>query len=231
MTQVHRQEKEQFKKIFRDNQLDRFEERYRVLTVFLQTERHVTARELTELLSEKGHHVDPEFVKETLTMMCGLGFAHQNRFENGRLLYEHRHLGFHHDHMVCTKCRQVIEFNSEGIEQLQMSIAAAHGFHMLQHRMEIYGICGRCMDNRRQLLPLALSKEGESLTIQEIAGGSGLQMRLLSMGMRVGDALRVVTNNGKGRLVVALDQKRYVLGREMARKILVQVSDQQLQHE
>ena len=225
MKQVHKQEKEQFKKIFKDNHLDRFEERYLVLKVFLQTEQHVTARELARLLDERGHRVEPDFVKETLTMMCGLGFAHQNRFEDGRLRYEHRHLGYHHDHMVCTKCKQVVEFNSEEIERLQMHIATTHGFHMLQHRMEIYGICDRCMDSRQQLLPLALGKQGEDLTIQEILGGSTLQMRLVAMGMRVGDVLRVITNNGKGRIVVAVDQKRYVLGREMARKILVQVRE------
>lgn len=34
--------------------------------------------------------------------------------------------------MICTKCRKILEFEEEPIEQLQIKIAANHGFHMLQ---------------------------------------------------------------------------------------------------
>jgi Fur family ferric uptake transcriptional regulator len=47
-------------------------------------------------------------------------------------------------------------------------------------------------------------------------------MRLLTMGLRVGDALEVITNHSKGQLVIAVDFKRYVLGRGLAQKIMVQ---------
>ncbi len=47
-------------------------------------------------------------------------------------------------------------------------------------------------------------------------------MRLSTMGLRVGDKLDVVTNLNKGQLVVAVDYKRYVLGRGLAKKILVE---------
>ena len=107
MTRVHSQEKEQFKKLVRENRLDRFEDRYKILEVFLQTEQHVTTRELAELLDERNHHLEPEFIRDTLHIMCRFGFAHKNRFDDGKLRYEHRHLGDHHDHMVCTKCKNV----------------------------------------------------------------------------------------------------------------------------
>ena len=51
MKQVHIQEKEQFKKLFRQEQIDRFEDRFKVLEVFLQTEKHVTIDEIVELLA------------------------------------------------------------------------------------------------------------------------------------------------------------------------------------
>ena len=225
MTQIHKQEKEQFKKLFSENLLDRFEDRYTILEAFLLTERHVTASELTQLLEDRGHSFETDIVRETLKIMCRFGFAQENRFEDGKLRYEHRHLGYHHDHMICTKCKQVVEFNSDKMEQLQIDIAASHGFHMLQHRMDIYGICSRCLGDRKQLLPLALTKEGEHLTIKEITGGKNMRMRLSAMGLRVGDSVQVITNNSRGQLVVGVDQKRYVLGRKMARKIIVQLRE------
>lgn len=222
MKRIHNREKEQFKKLFKQEDIDSFEDRYKILEVFLQTERHVTADELVELLSENGLQFAPDFVRDTLKLMRRFGFASINRFDNGHVRYEHRHLGQHHDHMICIKCRNILEFEDEKLEKLQAEIAALYGFYMLQHQMEIYGICSECRKERAKLLPLVKAKQGERLEIKEITGGANARMRLLTMGLRIGDAIEVVTIPGKGPLVVASDFKRYVLGRGLAQKILVE---------
>ncbi len=222
MKQIHVQEKQQFKKLFKQEHIDNFEDRFKVLEAFLQTEKHVSVNELVERLDNNGWRLDSEFVKETLKLMCRFGFAHRSRFNNGLVLYEHRHLGQHHDHMICTKCRKILEFEEDQIEQLQIKIAANHGFHMLQHKMEIYGICNHCIRERIQLMPLTLAKPGERLVIKEINGGTGAKMRLLTMGLRTDDKIEVITNNSQGQLAIAADLKRYVLGRGLAEKIMVE---------
>ena len=222
MKQVHFQEKRQFKKLFKQEHIDSFEDRYKVLEAFLQTEKHVTVEEVHHLLENNGWQLEPEFIRETLQLMCRFGFASRSRFDNGVILYEHRHLGQHHDHMICTKCRKILEFEEEQIEQLQIKIAAARGFHMLQHRLEIYGICNSCLQERIQLMPLTVAKAGERLVIKEIRGGAGSKMRLLTMGLRKGDQIEVITDSGQGQLAIAADMKRYVLGRGLAEKIMVE---------
>ena len=84
--------------------MDRFEDRFKILEVFLQNEQHLTASILKEKLEQSGLYYDLDFVRDTLKMMCHFGFAQQILFDNGLARYEHRHLGQHHDHMVCTKC-------------------------------------------------------------------------------------------------------------------------------
>jgi Fe2+ transport system protein FeoA len=42
------------------------------------------------------------------------------------------------------------------------------------------------------------------------------------MGLRVGDKINIITNLNKGQMVVAVDYNRYVLGRGLAQKILVE---------
>jgi Fur family ferric uptake transcriptional regulator len=222
MKQVHVQEKQQFKNLFKQEHIDNFEDRFKVLEAFLQTEKHVTVNELVELLKNSGWHLEAEFVRETLKLMCRFGFAHKSRFDNGELRYEHRHLGQHHDHMICTKCRKILEFKDAQIEQLQIKIAALNGFHMLQHKLEIYGICNNCLKERIKMMPLTQAKPGERLVIREINGGAGVKMRLLTMGLRTDDTVEVITNNGQGQLAIAADLKRYVLGRGLAEKIMVE---------
>ena len=222
MKQIHLQEKEQFKKLFKQEYIDNFEDRFAILEVFLQTEKHVTVDELVRHLEQNGYRLDPQLVRETLKLMCRFGFAHKSRFDNGQVRYEHRHLGQHHDHMICTRCRKIIEFEEDQLEKLQIQIAATRGFHMLQHRMEIYGICPDCLKDRIQLMPLTMAKAGEKLILKEISGGSGVRMRLLTMGLRPGDEIEIITNNSQGQIAVALGFKRYVIGRGIAQKIMVE---------
>lgn len=222
MKHIHRQEHEQFKKLFTQEHVDNIEDRFKILDAFLQTEQHVTSAELVQILNENGHCLEPDLVRDTLKLMCRYGFAQKNRFRNGEVRYEHRHLGQHHDHMICTKCRGIFEFKNEQLEDLQVKIAATHGFHMLQHKMEIYGICTTCLKDRIRMLSLDAARQGERLTIREITGGTGARMRLLTMGLRQGDQIDVITNISRGQLVIAVEGKRYVLGRGLAQKILVE---------
>jgi len=75
MKRVHGKEKEQFKKLFKQENIDAFEDRFKILEVFLQTERHLTASELVQLLDESGYTFTPDFVRDTLKLMCRFGFA------------------------------------------------------------------------------------------------------------------------------------------------------------
>ena len=221
MKQIHTQEKKQFKKLFKQEHIDNFEDRFKILDAFLKTENHVTVDELVKILETHGWHLDSDLVRETLKLLCRFGFARKSKFDNGLIRYEHHHLGQHHDHMVCTKCRKIVEFTEERLEELQIQIAAAYGFLMLRHRMEIYGICSDCLKDRIKLMPLVMAKPGERLVVKEITGGAGTRMRLLTLGLRLGDKIEVITNNSQGQLAIAADFKRYVLGRGLAQKIFV----------
>lgn len=218
---IHKQEKEQFIKLFEKDRIDRFEDRLAVLEIFLRLEHHVTVQELSALVRQEGYDFSDAFVSATIELMCHYGFARANRFDNGQIRYEHRHLGQHHDHLICTKCKKIIEFENQALEQLQVQIAASHGFHILQHKMELYGICRDCLDQREFILTLDAARPGERLKIVDFTGGAKSRLRLLTMGLRVGDEIEIITNIHHGQVVLAIDFNRLVLGRGMASKIRV----------
>jgi len=222
MKQIHQQEKEQFKQLFQQEKLDNFEDRFGILDVFLQIENHVTLEEFMAALKTKGFDFKEEFVKQTLDLMCHYGFAQPNRFNNGLIRYEHRHLGQHHDHMICIKCGRIIEFEDSDMEALQVRISRRYGFHILQHKMEFYGLCSQCLPKQTASIPLVMSKQGQRLIIREFTGGTMTRVRLSSMGLRVGDEIEVITNSSKGQVVIAADRTRYALGRGLAEKIQVE---------
>ncbi len=222
MNTRHEQEKKQFKQLFREEGVDLFEKRFKVLDCFLKTEQHLTCLEITQCLQSDGNDIDSDFVEETMALLCRFGFAHMVQFEAGPKRYEHRHLGMHHDHMVCVKCGEILEFKDEFLEKKQVQVAAAYGFHMLQHRMEIYGICSKCLKTRELTIPLCRARQGEICIIKSFEGGRRAQMRLSSMGLRCGDEVEVVASQGGGQMVVATGESRFAICNGLAEKILVQ---------
>ncbi len=225
MRQIHTREKEQFRKLFQQENIDRFEDRFKILEVFLTTEKHLTVEEISGLLNQHGQSHPPAFIIETLKLLCDYGFAQKNSFQNGAVRYEHRHPCQHHDHMICTKCGKIIEFENRQMEQLQHQIATDYNFHMLQHKMEIYGICGDCMHVREQGMPLTDARPGEHVVIDAFKSGMMAKTRLLSMGLRTGDIVEIITRRSHGQMVVSSDCKRFVLGHGLANKIMVHPTD------
>ncbi|NVM21801.1 MAG: transcriptional repressor [Desulfobacterales bacterium] len=217
----HRQEKRQFERLFEKEGIDKVEDRMAILEVFLGVEQHMSFQELATLLENKGLDFEPDFVKKTLNLLCRYGFASKRKFEGQPTLYEHRYLGSHHDHLICTKCKKIVEFENPQMETLQLEIASFHGFHVLQHKMEMYGLCSDCLRERVSLTPLSYAREGESGVIEDFTGGSAAQLRLATMGLRRGDEVEVITNKGEGQLVVAVNATRLAMGRGVAAKIMV----------
>ncbi len=218
-------EKANFRVLLEAGGADRLEDRLNIIDAFLSTEDHITLEDLMRILKDNGYDYEPEFVRQCLNHMVELGFAQRKQFENQPVRYEHRHLGRHHDHLICTKCGRIIEFEDDQIEQLQQEVAARYGFQMLQHKMEIYGLCSQCLAKRKPVIPLAMAKPGEIMLVRDIAGGSTARSRLASLGLRVGDTVEVISNDGRGRLILAHDCTRLALGRGVAHKILVTPSE------
>jgi Fur family ferric uptake transcriptional regulator len=218
-------ERANFKALIETDGYDRIQDRLNIIDVFLGTEEHVTIEEMCKFLSEQGYDYEPEFVRQCMNRMADLGFAQKKQFKDQPIRYEHRHLGRHHDHFICTKCGRIVEFADRDMERLQAKIAAGHGFHMLQHRMEIYGLCPECLAERKPLMPLTMAKQGERVVIREMVGGKGASLRLYSMGLRPGDQIEIINNTGQGRIILGHDYTRLAMGRGIAQTIMVSLAE------
>lgn len=70
--------------------------------------------------------------------------------------------------------------------------------------------------------PLSLAPTGEEVTVQKINAGRKLTRRLRDMGLIPDAQVRVVKNDSKGPLIVAVaEDSRLALGHGMAHRILV----------
>jgi Fur family transcriptional regulator, ferric uptake regulator len=115
-----------------------------VIDVFLATQGHVSVEELTANVRRKSPTVGYTTVYRALKLLTECGLAAPRHFGDGQTRYEPAREGTHHDHMICTECGGILEFEDDRLEELQAQIAQRHGFQLTHHRMELYGRCSRC---------------------------------------------------------------------------------------
>ena len=78
-------------------------------------------------------------VYRTLRLFEEASILERHDFGDGRARYEEAPEE-HHDHLIDVQSGRVIEFTSPEIEALQRKIAEQHGFRLIDHRLELYGV-------------------------------------------------------------------------------------------
>ena len=111
-----------------------------VLNAFVSAGRHLSAEELYLLVKKSNPGIGYATVYRTLKLLAEAGLADERRFEDGFTRYEYNASDGHHDHLICTRCGRIIEFENERIEQLQQDVARKNRFQVKSHKLELYGV-------------------------------------------------------------------------------------------
>ena len=115
-----------------------------IVDVFLESDSHLTLQELQDRVQSRVHRVGTATVYRTMKLLVDAGVAVERHFGSSQARYELAEFGTHHDHLICASCQVIIEFEDPVIEERQDQIAERHGFTVLRHRHEIYGLCVDC---------------------------------------------------------------------------------------
>ncbi len=139
---------DRFKTMISDEGLKSTRQRAEILDVFFKSAGHKNLAEIYTLVTKVNPKIGYTTVYRTLKLLTRLGLATQRQFADGETRYEPNPEGRHHDHLICLRCGKIIEFEEEAMESLQKKIAKRHGFSIFHHRMELYGYCGGCADQK-----------------------------------------------------------------------------------
>ena len=126
------------------NKLKITKQRRAVLNAFTECENHVSAEELYNIVTASEPRVGLATVYRTLALLTQSGLASELDFGDGQKRYEHKYMHSHHDHMICTECGKIIEFNHPLIEKFQEEVASRNGFTITSHKLDMFGLCSEC---------------------------------------------------------------------------------------
>ncbi len=115
-----------------------------VLTQVFSRHDHFCADDLAAELSSGQNHVSRGTVYRTLALMEEAGLVRVIRDTDVHAHYEHTYNHPHHEHMICDKCGEFIEFCDDNIVELITQACKKNNFKERNHRVVIFGTCEKC---------------------------------------------------------------------------------------
>ena len=128
----------------REHGLKKSRQRELILDRFLGMGGHVSADDLHGDVREADASIGRTTVYRALRLFCEARIATSIDLKDGLTRFEPSVSRGHHDHLVCVRCGRIDEFLSPDVEQRQEEIAAEHGYRLVSHRHQLYGICRDC---------------------------------------------------------------------------------------
>ncbi|MDP3151358.1 MAG: Fur family transcriptional regulator [Archangium sp.] len=115
-----------------------------IIDIFFEMHGHLSVEDVWSRVRQDDPRVSVATVYRTMKLLAESGLAHARNFGDGQTRYEPAVGREHHDHLICTRCGTIIEFENDQIERMQDAVARRHGFKVTSHKMELYGLCKSC---------------------------------------------------------------------------------------
>ena len=110
-----------------------------IAKVMSESNDHPDVDELYKRVSKIDSKISIATVYRTVKLFEEVGILTKHEFRGGKARYEEINEG-HHDHLIDIKSGEIIEFVDDEIEKLQKKVAEKHGYTLVDHKLELYGI-------------------------------------------------------------------------------------------
>ena len=98
---------------------------------------HPDVDELYSRVSKIDPKISIATVYRTVKLFEEAGILVKHDFKAGKARYE---INDDHNHLIDIKSGEIIEFVDEEIEKLQKKVAEKHGYTLVDHKLELYGV-------------------------------------------------------------------------------------------
>ena len=108
-----------------------------ILKVLGDAKDHPSVEDVYERAKDIDSSISIATVYRTLSLLDELDLVIRHEFQEGYSRYE---LNWdHHHHLIDLETGKVVEFQNDELEKLKEKIARDLGYHLVDHRLELYG--------------------------------------------------------------------------------------------
>lgn len=107
---------------------------------------HLTVEEIYDEVKKKCPEIGLATVYRTIILLEQLEVICKLDLNDGCSRYElvHKDECHRHHHLVCNRCKSVIEVQDDLLDELEEEVERTYGFQILDHSVKFFGLCRRC---------------------------------------------------------------------------------------
>lgn len=126
-----------------------------VMGILRETEAHLSAEDVYVKALQINPSIGLTTVYRTLDLFTQIGIAQKFDFGDGKARYElasSPNKKGHHHHLVCLKCKSIIDYSDFMQEELELmkktekALSKKHHFKIMYHVIHFYGLCNACRE-------------------------------------------------------------------------------------
>jgi len=120
-------------------------QRIAILRVLARSEGHPTVEQVFRMVEKDFPTTSLATVYKTVTLLKELGEVLELEFSQESNRYD-GNKPFPHPHVVCVKCRRILDPDLVSLNDLTTEVSQQTGFRITHHRLDFYGLCPDCQE-------------------------------------------------------------------------------------
>ena len=116
-----------------------------ILKILATSDDHPSVEEIHKKVKRDFPTTSLATVYKTVTLLKELSEVLELGFPEGGNRYD-GNKPYPHPHLICTKCKKIIDPDLESLEGVTDELISETGFRITSHRLDFFGICPDCQE-------------------------------------------------------------------------------------
>ena len=122
-------------------------QRLAVIKLLAVSEGHPSVERIYETVRAEFPTISIATIYKTVNLLKQLNEVLELGFPDGSNRYDGNNPD-PHPHVICTRCKKIIDPNLGSLKDLKKEVAKKTGFHILNHRVDFFGTCRDCRSHK-----------------------------------------------------------------------------------
>jgi Fur family transcriptional regulator, peroxide stress response regulator len=121
-------------------------QRHAILEFLIASMAHPTADDIYKALEGKFPNMSVATVYNNLRVFREVGLVKELPYGDSSSRFDF--VTSDHYHVICDDCGKIVDFHYPGLDEVEQLASHVTGFKVSNHRMEIYGTCADCANQK-----------------------------------------------------------------------------------